>query len=220
MDIKDMTPEELRVPLLSALLDHVPFDGWSTKALHRAAEDLEISPELAELAYPGGTDDMLSAWFAYGDAELIRRISTLDLDSMKIREKITESIIAKLDFYKQHREVVRRTVQTLAMPSHMALGSKALWNTADKIWRAIGDASTDINYYSKRATLSAVYSSVVLYWLNDDSEDQVDTLGFIDRRIADVMKIETTKFELKKISENLPNVSRILSRIRYPSAHR
>jgi ubiquinone biosynthesis protein COQ9 len=52
---------------------------------------------------------------------------------------------------------------------HAADGAKAIWGTADRIWTALGDTSDDLNWYTKRATLSAVYGSTVLYWLGDDS---------------------------------------------------
>ena len=38
--IKDLTPEELRAPLLEAALQHVPFDGWSEKTLRTSAIDI------------------------------------------------------------------------------------------------------------------------------------------------------------------------------------
>ena len=68
-----------------------------------------------------------------------------------------------------------------------------MWGTADAIWVALGDTSTDVNWYSKRATLSAVYAATVLYWLGDDSPDHEATWAFLDRRIANVMAFEKAK---------------------------
>ena len=61
------------------------------------------------------------------------------------------------------------------------------------MWYAAGDTSTDFNFYTKRATLAGVYSSTLLYWLNDRSPGSEATWGFLDRRIDDVMKIEKLK---------------------------
>ena len=69
--------------------------------------------------------------------------------------------------------------------------------TTDKIWNALGDTSEDVNWYTKRATLSAVYSTTLLFWLGDDSERSVDTWAFLDRRIDNVMQFETVKAKLK-----------------------
>ena len=57
------------------------------------------------------------------------------------------------------------------------------------MWRAAGDASTDFNFYTKRATLSAVYSSTLLAFLSDNSVDMVNTKAFLDRRLRDVARL-------------------------------
>lgn len=216
-NIADMTPEELRVPLLEAMLDHVAFDGWSTTALNQAAEDIGITSEMAELAYPRGAIEVLEQHLEIADQKLASALSALDLPSMKIRDRITVAVRTRLEQNTENREAVRRGLATLALPNHLVTGSKALWRTADTMWRAAGDTSTDHNWYTKRATLSAVYSAVLVYWLSDDTEGFQKTWAFLDRRIEDVMKIEKTKFQARKICSNMPSVSRFLGRLRYPS---
>jgi ubiquinone biosynthesis protein COQ9 len=90
---------------------------------------------------------------------------------------------------------------------HAADGAKLIWGTADHIWNALGDTSRDYNWYTKRATLSAVYSSTALYWLGDDSPDHMATWAFLDRRIEDVMQIE----KLKAKARNSPTISRLMA---------
>ena len=58
---------------------------------------------------------------------------------------------------------------------------------------ALGDTSDDVNWYTKRLSLSGVISSTVLYWLGDTSDGPPKTWAFLDRRIGDVMRIETVK---------------------------
>lgn len=212
----DMTPEELRLPLLVAMDAHVPFDGWSDKALMNAAADIGITEPMAELAFPGGSIEALQMHLDGEDIALAEKLATLDLPSMKIRDRITVAIRTRLEMNAHRREAVRRGLTKLALPQHVAMGTKALWNTADIMWKAAGDTSTDHNWYTKRATLSAVLSAVLLFWLNDESEDFGDTWAFLDRRIEDVMKIETAKFKMRGVSANLPSLSRFLGRLRYP----
>jgi ubiquinone biosynthesis protein COQ9 len=47
-------------------------------------------------------------------------------------------------------------------------------------------------------TLSAVYSSVVLFWLGDDSHQMQATDAFIDRRIDNVMQFEKLKAQARE----------------------
>ena len=105
------------------------------------------------------------------------------------------------------------------MPQYFNEGTRCIWQTADAVWTALGDQSDDINWYSKRATLSAVWSSVVLYWLGDESENMQDTRAFIDRRIDNVMQFEKAKAQfnkspLGKLFEMGP--ARLLDRIQAP----
>ena len=83
-------------------------------------------------------------------------------------------------------------------------------------WRAIGDNSTDFNFYTKRALLSGVYTSTMLYWFSDNSEDFEDTWKFLANRIADVMQIEKVKAAVIKVAGSLPNPLTILGALRYP----
>ena len=73
---------------------------------------------------------------------------------------------------------------------------RLLYKTVDAMWYAAGDTSTDFNFYTKRATLAGVYSSTLLYWLNDRSEGNEATWSFLDRRIEDVMRFEKWKADL------------------------
>ena len=65
--------------------------------------------------------------------------------------------------------------------------------TVDAIWRAAGDASSDYNWYTKRAILASVYTATVLYWLGDADPRAHATWEFLDRRIEGIMRFE--KFE-------------------------
>ncbi|MFM7333900.1 MAG: COQ9 family protein, partial [Tabrizicola sp.] len=96
------------------------------------------------------------------------------------------------------RELVRRGSTLFSLPHNAADGAKAVWGTADAIWTALGDTSDDLNWYSKRATLSAVYGATVLFWLGDDSSDHHATWEFLDRRIDQVMQVEKLKASFRE----------------------
>jgi ubiquinone biosynthesis protein COQ9 len=81
---------------------------------------------------------------------------------------------------------------------HAADGAKAIWGTADRIWTALGDTSDDLNWYTKRAMLSAVHGATVLYWLGDTSPGHQATWEFLDRRIEQVMQFEKLKASFRE----------------------
>jgi ubiquinone biosynthesis protein COQ9 len=204
--------------LLQALLAHVPFDGWSQKALERAATDCSLSTTEAQGHFPRGTEDMLEAWLAAMDAELAVALDTQIFHSLKVREKITTAVRTRLERAEPHREAVRRAAALLAHPRFAALSARSLWRTADVMWRAAGDKATDFNHYSKRLILGGVYTATLLVWLQDDSDGRAETWGFLDRRIAGVLRFEKAKAHLLEVQDTLPSLSRFLGRLRYPAA--
>jgi ubiquinone biosynthesis protein COQ9 len=76
-----------------------------------------------------------------------------------------------------------------------------------------GDQSTDFSFYTKRASLAAVYSSTLLFWLNDTSSEQNKTAEFLDRRLYDISQISNLKKPfsvIKKLSKNINNSKKAL----------
>ncbi len=210
-------PDELREPLLEAALPHVPFDGWSDKLLTTAAYDLGLDPGMANLAFPGGACEMIELLAAQQDKRMTEVCTDDILQTMKIREKITLLVRSRIEAETDIREAARCAMTFLALPINTALGLKLLYRTVDLMWKTIHDPSTDYNFYTKRLTLSAVYSSTFLYWLNDESEEFRDTWDFLDRRIENVMQFEKTKVEMRKITAKMPDLWRMAGKMKYGS---
>lgn len=187
---------EITERLAKAALVHVPFDGWSETTFRAACADAGVPESLARVHCPRGPVDLALAAHALGDAELRRRLAAADLSGMRFRERVAHAVMQRLDAAGD-REVVRRATALFALPHLAADGARAIWQTADTIWTAIGDTSDDLNWYSKRAILAGVYASTVLYWLGDDTPDLSATRAFLDRRIDGVMAFEAAKAKLR-----------------------
>jgi len=187
--------EDVKVQLLEAALAHVPFDGWSEATLKAAISETGMDEGFVRAMVPRGAVDLALAFHAKGDRMMLERMKAADLSSMKIREKVTAAVRFRIEAIDD-KEAVRRGVTLFALPMYAADGTKAILGTADLIWDALGDPSKDYNWYTKRAILSGVYSSTVLYWLGDDSLDQQATWEFLGRRIENVMQIEKVKAQV------------------------
>ena len=186
---------DTRDRLAEAALTHVPFDGMNMTALRAGARDLGLSEDVAVAFFPGGGAD-LAAWIhRRGDARLAEWLQTAP--EGRFRDRVAAAIWQRLDFADP--ELVRAASAVLALPQNQPLAARLLWETADTVWTGLGDASRDVNWYSKRATLSAVYAASVLYWLGDHSEAHAETRDFIDRRIDGVMQFEKLKASARKI---------------------
>ncbi|QAY79848.1 COQ9 family protein [Sphingosinicella sp. BN140058] len=213
-----MTLDELRIALAPLIPANAVFDGWTDEALAMAAADLGVPAPRARLAFPGGAPDMIDAWFDSIDRATARAFPLEKIESMKIRQRIHDLVIYRLETINPHKEALRRALAILGQPQNLALGARLAWRAADRMWRIAGDRSTDFNHYSKRTLLSGVYGSTTLVYLDDDSDNLVNTRAFLDRRIGDVMKIEKLKASWRGSRERVPSLSRFLGRLRYPAA--
>jgi ubiquinone biosynthesis protein COQ9 len=184
-----MDLEETRDRIVLATLPHVAFEGWSDRALRAGLADAGLTPEQGALAFSGGALEMIEHWTRYGDRRMLEAMQAIDAGAMRVRERIAAAVRFRIEVNVPYREAVRRTMSFLALPPNAPLAIKSTWGTVDAIWYACGDTSTDLSFYSKRATLAAVYGATVLYWLDDSSEEFADTWAFLDRRIDDVMQI-------------------------------
>lgn len=212
-DAADLTLDDMKPLLIAAMLPHVPFDGWSQASLALAAADTGIDPAVARLALPGAID-MIDAYIALADERMETACATPAFAGLKIRERIAGAIRTRLEQAAPHREAIRRASAILALPPNALRSLRLTWRTADAIWRTAGDRSTDFSYYSRRVLAGGVYASTLLVWLDDDTEGFADTWGFLDRRIADVMRIETLKSRLRPKGDRF-SVTSFLGRLRY-----
>jgi len=200
--------------ILIAALPHVAFDGWTRKALAAGVADAGLGPDMALRSFPDGIPELVDHFADWADRRMLAELKRKDAAKMRIRDRIAAGVRARLEVLAAHREAVRRVLAFLALPPNAPLAARLLWRTVDAMWYAAGDNATDFNYYTKRGLLAAVYTTTVLCWLTDSSEDFADTWAFLDRRIADVMKVPAYKAKLKDALGRLPRPSRLLRRAR------
>lgn len=214
---------ERRDRLIEAALAHVPFDGWSASALRGGARDLDLSGNAVDEIFPGGPRQAVRHFSRWADRRMLAALAEADLSDLRIHEKVTLAVELRLQVLAPHREAVRRGLSWLSLPQNATLGARLLYRTVDDIWHAVGDRSADFSFYTKRGLLAGVVGSTTLFWLDDDSEDGVETSEFLARRIGDVMKIYGARRRADHIRGNTPNPLRILRdvvRKRYGSGGR
>ncbi len=212
----DPTLEEIRAALAPLIAASAAFDGFSDAALGDAAARAHVDADVARLAFPGGGRDMVDAWFADIDAQMAAKWPADELATMKIRERITTLVEARIDILAPNREALRRALALLALPTNMPFAAKLGWRAADLMWRLAGDTATDHNHYSKRAILGSVYGATMAVFLNDESDGHADTRAFLARRIDQVMRFEGWKHRRAAQKIERPSLARFVGRLRYP----
>ena len=208
----DKTAE--RDALLLAVLPHVAFDGWTRQALRLGAEDAGFGLDEVAVLFPGGIAGLADHLHDWADRAMLERLAGEAFESLRVREKIAQAVTARLDVLLPYRDAVRRDLARRALRPLSRRGLRQLHRTVDAMWRAAGDRSTDINYYSKRGLLAGVYASTLLVWLDDRSEGQEITRAFLERRIGEVLAFGRQISGLKRLGDLAEAPFRLAARLR------
>lgn len=184
--------------LLDAMLALAPETGWTRAGLARAAEKAGLTEGQALLAAPNGVSDVLEAFGKRAARSAAQAVAAAG--NLKVRERVRAGVKGWLAALDAHKPALKRAAGS---PSNLVTGSKGLWSAADAIWSALGDKSTDYNWYTKRMTLAAVLGSTHTAWMGTDDPDQID--AFLDRRIENVMQFEKFKAQAKETFAKVPN---------------
>lgn len=209
------TPNDKRDLILNAALKIAPFEGWTALTLKRAVREAGLPEGSGPLYFEDGIGGLLDYWADRLDRETEIEITKLDLEALKIRERVTQGVLKRLEAIGHHEEAARRASSRLVLPDLAATGMGQIWRAADTIWTAIGDTSTDANYYSKRTILSTVIGATLPVWLSDQDPKKAKARAFLDARIENVMSFEKLKWQVKSKTKDLPNPAEILGQLRY-----
>ena len=81
---------------------------------------------------------------------------------------------------------ILQALAIMAQPSYVPASLKELARLADDIWFLVGDEAVDPSWYTKRASLSAIYAATELFMTSDQTPEFQDTREFLRRRFDDI----------------------------------
>lgn len=170
---------DARDAALLAMIPLIPRFGWSLGAV-RAAAGAD-----ADLLFPGGAAEMVEAHSDLGDRRMEQAAG--EIAGTRLSARVRALILLRLEQAAGEREAIRRGLSVLSLPGNRPAAVRSVARTVDTIWHAAGDQSADMGWYTKRAILTGVYSTTLLFWLRDSSGGSA-TEAFLDRRLAGVAR--------------------------------
>jgi ubiquinone biosynthesis protein COQ9 len=168
--------------------------GWTQGLVFAAAAKLGLSSAEADLLLPHGPADLAALLSRRHDDLTLAALAGTDPASLKMRQRISLGILTRLDIAAAEGEALHRWAGYLALPHHLPLALRLVWESADRIWRWAGDTATDENHYSKRAILSGILISTMAV---DMASGRESALTHLDARIDNVMAFEKWKAGIK-----------------------
>jgi len=190
--------DQIREEILCECLNDVPFEGWNWDVIERASVRLGYEADMAQAVFPARMKDVLKTFSNWADKQMLAKLEKTDPEALRVQDRVRLAVRTRLEVLAPHKEAVRISVSYWLRPFRKWQAPSMVWQTAGVIWKWSGDKSEDYNYYTKRGLLSGIITSTILAWLSDDSADMHVTLGFLDRRIANVMKLGSFIGKLKR----------------------
>ena len=201
---KPKSESALKDAVLKAAMKNAAFDGFTPGLLAKAGKDAGVERAELNRLFPEGALSLIAYFSETADAAMEKKLAAMDLAAMKIRVRIKTAVKTRLSLLAPNKEAARRASAFLALPMHAGLAAKLIYRTVDAMWRAVGDTSTDFNFYTKRGILAGVYGSVLVRWFNDTGEEENATDAFLDARIENVMQFEKFKAKARETLSQFP----------------
>ncbi|KAI9676953.1 MAG: Ubiquinone biosynthesis protein coq9, mitochondrial [Caeruleum heppii] len=174
--------------ILAASIPHIREHGFTDFSLSMGARDagaLDVTTNL----FPGGAFDLVRYYLVTQRLSLKDRIqfpAASDAGKKpgvgaKVRSLTVERLMANQPIIGRWQEAIALMAQPKNIPTSIA----ELARLSDEIWFLAGDTSVDGSWYTKRAALSAIYSSTEVFMTQDKSPGFAATEEFLDRRLQD-----------------------------------
>ena len=222
MNNSTLDTNQIRIDLIKAMLTHVPFDGWTWEAMEQGAIDLGFEKKKTSSSrikifkelFKNGSIDFIDVFSEIIDLEVREKYNLMETKPERVPEKIKKIIMIRLNLCQKYKEAVRSSISLTAIPINAKASLNILYKTCNSIWRIAGDKSTDFSFYTRRISLAAVYTSTLLFWLNDDSTNNVETEFFLERRLKEINKISIFKKPLpyvKKFTNNFDGLKNTIN---------
>lgn len=181
---------EVRDRAVRAMLPFAADQGWNWGTIRAGLAAAGEDPALAESHFPGGPADAVAAWTDLADREMEAAAAAEDMAGLRTPGRVRRVMELRLRAAAPHKRALRRALSLLSLPWNLGVAARTAARTASAIWYAAGDTSADFSWYTRRASLGAIYAATLAYWLRDDDPGIEDAMAFLDRRLADLARLQ------------------------------
>jgi ubiquinone biosynthesis protein COQ9 len=187
----------LRDRAVQAMLPFAAVDGWTWGTIRNGLAAVGEDPGLAESHFPRGPVGAIEAWIDLANREMEAAAEAEGVAGLRVPARIRRVVELRLAAVAPHKLALRRALAVLALPWNTAAGLAATARTVDAMWYAAGDLSADFSWYTRRASLAAIYWATLAYWLRDDSPDTAGAMDFLDRRLAGLARVQRLRRKMR-----------------------
>ena len=203
---KYLNNKRLKILKLAKLI--IAEEGLNLNTFETIALKHNLNINEINLLFPDGNKDLLKYSLEQLNIELQEYCKSIDLIRLPLHKRIRKILLSKIEIMNKEKNFYKKILLKSLLPNKTISLSKQLYKSIDQIWYLAGDTSVDFNFYTKRLILAGIYSRVVLFFFNNNNQNELENL--LDLNLKRVAKIPELKSKINIIKDYLPKVMKFV----------
>ena len=183
--------------LLEEFLASLNANRWTNSNYLSVVSKSAISDIIWNSNFPLDLKD-LTIFFINKSLEKIELPTRDQFIEMKTQARLEIILLSYLNQFKDNKLIIERLIKYFKSTESLVTSPESIYLISDKFWNLIEDTSVDFNFYTKRFILMSVIVPTILFWVEDDSDNSLNTNEYIKKCFNRSMKIGKIKNKIKE----------------------
>ena len=183
--------------LLEEFLASLNANRWTNSNYLSVVSKSAVSDVIWNSNFPLNLKD-LTIFFINKSLEKIELPTRDQFIEMKTQARLEIILLSYLNQFKDNKLIIERLIKYFKSTESLVTSPESIYLISDKFWNLIEDTSVDFNFYTKRFILMSVIVPTILFWVEDDSDNSLNTNEYIKKCFNRSMKIGKIKNKIKE----------------------
>ena len=183
--------------LLEEFLASLNANRWTNSNYLSVVSKSAVSDVIWNSNFPLNLRD-LTTFFINKSLEKIELPARDQFIEMKTQARLEIILLSYLNQFKDNKLVIKRLIEYFKSTESLTTSPESIYLISDKFWNLIEDTSVDFNFYTKRFILMSVIVPTILFWVEDESDNSLNTNEYIKKCFNRSMKIGKIKNKIKE----------------------
>ena len=203
---KYLNSKRLKILKFAKLI--IAEEGLNLDTFKTIASKHNLNINEINLLFPDGNKDLINYSLEQLNINLQEYCKSIDLIRLPVHKRVRKILLSKIEIMNKEKKFYKKMFLSSLLFNKSVSLSKQLYKNIDHIWFLAGDTSVDFNFYTKRLILAGIYSRVILFFFNNNSQKELESL--LDLNLKRVAKIPELKSKINIIKDYLPKVMRFV----------
>ena len=183
--------------LLEEFLASLNANRWTNSNYLSVVSKSAVSDVIWNSNFPLNLKD-LTIFFINKSLEKIELPTRDQFIEMNTQARLEIILLSYLNQFKDNKLIIKRLIKYFKSTESFTTSPESIYLISDKFWNLIEDTSVDFNFYTKRFILMSVIVPTILFWVEDESDNSLNTNEYIKKCFNRSMKIGKIKNKIKE----------------------